>query len=56
MHIISKPVFLTMIGDWENGELGLAIQSGRQSEFRESLEKSIEYATALGCNMQVNQN
>lgn len=45
-----------MIGDWENGELGLAIQSGRQSEFRESLEKSIEYATALGCNMQVNQN
>ncbi|KAI9557857.1 hypothetical protein GHT06_014608 [Daphnia sinensis] len=37
-------------GDTERGELGLAIMSGRQDEFRESLEKSIEYARALNCN------
>lgn len=37
-------------GDTQRGELGLAIMSGRQDEFRESLEKSMEYATALNCN------
>lgn len=37
-------------GDTERGELGLAIMSGRQNEFRESLEKSMEYAAALNCN------
>ncbi|KAK4023167.1 hypothetical protein OUZ56_008596 [Daphnia magna] len=37
-------------GDTERGELGLAIMSGRRDEFRESLEKAMEYATALNCN------
>ncbi|XP_046437176.1 putative hydroxypyruvate isomerase [Daphnia pulex] len=36
-------------GDLERGELGLAIMSGRQNEFRESLEKTMEYAAALDC-------
>ena len=41
---------IVYIGNVEGGELGLAIMSGRQNEFRESLEKTIEYASALNCN------
>lgn len=41
---------LVYAGDTERGELGLAIMSGRRDEFRESLEKAMEYATALNCN------
>lgn len=35
-------------GVWENGERGLAIYSDRIEEFRESVTKGIEYASALG--------
>ena len=45
--IIYMPIY---IGNVEGGELGLAIMSGRQNEFRESLEKTMEYASALNCN------
>jgi len=37
-------------GNLEKGDLGLAAISGREEEFKKSLDKSIEYAEALGCN------
>ncbi len=40
-------------GDWAAGERGLASLPDRVSEFRDSVGKAIEYATALGCK-QVN--
>ena len=36
-------------GDWAAGERGIAILPGREQEFRDSVEKAIDYATALGC-------
>jgi 2-dehydrotetronate isomerase len=36
-------------GDWHAGERGLAAVSGRQADFRRSLEQAIRYAEATGC-------
>lgn len=36
-------------GDWSAGERGIAIYPERVPEFREGVQKGIEYATALGC-------
>ena len=36
-------------GDWTKGERGLTCLPGRQSEYRDSIAKAIEYALALGC-------
>ena len=35
-------------GDWARGERGLASLPGREEEFRESVDKAIAYARALG--------
>ncbi|MFC6978319.1 TIM barrel protein [Microbulbifer taiwanensis] len=40
-------------GDWAAGERGIACHPDRVEEFREGVDKAIEYATALGCK-QVN--
>ena len=40
-------------GNWEGGERGIACLPGREAEFREGVDRAIEYATALGCR-QVN--
>ena len=40
-------------GDWGAGERGIACHPGRVGEFREGVDKAIEYAKALGCK-QVN--
>ncbi|CAN0167324.1 unnamed protein product [Ectocarpus sp. 12 AP-2014] len=40
-------------GDWGGGERGIACHPDRVEEFREGVERAIEYATALGCK-QVN--
>ncbi len=40
-------------GDWDAGERGIAIFPDRVSEFRDGVEKAIDYAGALGCG-QVN--
>jgi hydroxypyruvate isomerase len=40
-------------GDWAAGERGIAILPGRVEEFRQSVGRTIDYATALGCR-QVN--
>jgi hydroxypyruvate isomerase len=36
-------------GDWAAGERGTASLAGRQDDFRASVEKALEYATALDC-------
>lgn len=36
-------------GDAAKGERGIACLPGRESEFREGVERAIEYATASGC-------
>ncbi len=36
-------------GDWSAGERGLAAVSGRQADFRRSLEQAIRYAEATSC-------
>lgn len=35
-------------GDWDAGERGLACLPGRQTEFRESVARALDYAQALG--------
>lgn len=35
-------------GDWERGDRGMAIFSDRMAEFKESVQKGLEYARALG--------
>ncbi|XP_053630626.1 putative hydroxypyruvate isomerase isoform X2 [Cherax quadricarinatus] len=37
-------------GDTQAGELGFAAAPGKETRFRDSLEKSISYAKALGCS------
>ena len=37
------------VGEASRGEKGLAALPGRELDFRESLERSIEYAAAIGC-------
>jgi hydroxypyruvate isomerase len=36
-------------GDWAAGERGIACIPGREREFRESVDRAIDYATALEC-------
>lgn len=36
-------------GDWSRGERGIACLPDRVAEFRDSVARGIEYATALGC-------
>ena len=35
-------------GDWDGGERGIACHPGRAGEFRDSVDRAIEYALALG--------
>ena len=37
-------------GDWNNGERGIACHTDRTDEFREGIDKGIEYAKTLNCN------
>lgn len=36
-------------GDWDRGERGIACLPGREQEFRDGVERAVEYATTLGC-------
>jgi hydroxypyruvate isomerase len=40
---------LTPSGDWEAGEMGLAALPGREREFRDGVERAIDYAATVGC-------
>ena len=38
-------------GDWAKGERGIACHPDRVDEFRDGVQKAIDYATALGCKL-----
>lgn len=48
-HGLTQALFNTPPGDWAAGERGLAAQPGREREFRDGVEKAVEYAKATGC-------
>jgi hydroxypyruvate isomerase len=50
---LRQVLFNLPVGDWDAGERGIAIFSDRTDEFRAGVDKSIQYAKALGCT-QVN--
>lgn len=45
---LTQALFNGPPGDWEAGERGLASLPGRESEFRKSVERALEYARVLG--------
>jgi hydroxypyruvate isomerase len=46
---LTQVLFNMPPGDWAAGERGIASLPGRQSEFRESVKKALDYAAALDC-------
>lgn len=48
-HGLTQVLFNLPPGDWEAGERGLASLPGREGEFREGLERALDYAAALDC-------
>ena len=48
-HGLHQVLFNAPPGDWEHGERGTACLPGRESEFRESVERALVYAQTLGC-------
>ncbi len=47
-HGLTQALFNAPAGDFVNGERGLASLPGRESEFRASIAKALEYTAALG--------
>ena len=52
-HGLTQVLHNLPAGNWAGGERGIACLPDRVSEFREGVDRAIEYATALGCR-QVN--
>jgi len=52
-HGLTQVLHNLPAGDWAAGERGIACHPDRISEFREGVDRAIEYAVALGCK-QVN--
>lgn len=48
-HGLQQVLFNAPPGDFEAGERGIASLPGRQDEFRDGVERAIEYARVLGC-------
>jgi hydroxypyruvate isomerase len=48
-HGLRQVLFNLPAGDWVNGDRGIACDPARIGEFRESIDKAIEYAQGLGC-------
>lgn len=46
---LEQVLFNLPAGDWDAGDRGIACDPARVSEFREGVDKAIEYATTLGC-------
>ncbi len=46
---LTQVLFNMPPGDWANNERGLACLPGRQAEFREAVNRALDYATALEC-------
>lgn len=48
-HGLQQVLFNAPPGNFENGERGIASLPGREAEFREGIDRAIEYAKVLGC-------
>jgi hydroxypyruvate isomerase len=48
-HGVGFVYMLTPAGDWDAGEMGLAALPGREREFRDGVERAIDYASRVGC-------
>lgn len=46
---LTQALFNAPPGDWDAGERGIAALPDRVTEFRESIDKALEYARALDC-------
>ncbi len=46
---VEAVLFNLPAGNWAAGERGIACQPARQAEFRDGVERALEYAEALGC-------
>ncbi len=46
---LQQALFNAPPGDWDAGERGMAALPGRESEFRQSIAKALDYAEALNC-------
>lgn len=46
---LSVVLFNVPAGRWDQGERGIAILPDRRREFREGVDRAVEYARALGC-------
>ena len=46
---VEQALFNAPPGNWEAGERGLSALPGRETEFRDTIGKALEYATALDC-------
>jgi len=48
---LTQALFNAPPGDWAGGERGLTSLPGRQQEFRDSVNKALEYAEILNCKL-----
>ena len=48
---LKQILFNTPPGDWAAGDRGTAALPGRQAEFRAGVERALDYAGVLGCNL-----
>lgn len=48
-HGLQQVLFNAPPGDWDRGERGMAALPGREAEFRDGIERALDYAQALGC-------
>lgn len=48
-HGLRQVLFNAPPGDWDAGDRGCTAIPGREAEFREGIEKALEYAAALEC-------
>jgi hydroxypyruvate isomerase len=48
-HGLEMVLFDAPMGDWDRGDRGLAAVPGRETEFRDSLERAVDYGAALDC-------
>lgn len=49
-HGLAMALFDAPMGNWAAGDRGLAAVPGRESEFRDSLPRVVDYAKALNCS------
>jgi len=48
-HELQQVSIMAPAGDWPGGERGIAALPGREQEFRDGLNRALDYAVALGC-------